>query len=177
MSFGRLLFAIAAIALLGLAGCKPKIGDPCRRAYDCSVRGERQCDVSNIPNDPDAKGECIIEGCASGSCPKEGICVKIYSTTFISLVCDPELEDLVDDESGELVSDCDPDEICLPEGLCADEISARTSCRFECKKDSDCRDNYHCVETGAHGIYLAPDEGETLAHDQGRLCVPRPPPD
>jgi hypothetical protein len=170
----RSLVILALFALL--PACKDKIGDPCRRAFDCSPRGERQCDLSNSPFDNKREGECIIENCSLGSCPKEGICVKVYSSKFLSVACDPELEDVSEDPDQPalgIVDDCDPDEVCLPEGLCADEITARTSCRLECKKDSDCRKNYRCVEIGSDGVYVAPDPDAPTKFNTARICVPR----
>jgi hypothetical protein len=172
----RLTLLAALLALI--AGCRDKIGDPCRRAFDCSPRGDRLCDLSNAPFDPQGKGECTIEGCSHGACPREAVCVKVYSSMFLSVACDPEREDLepIDADAPELglVDECDPQEVCLPEGLCADELTARTSCRLECKKDSDCRGNYECVETGTGGVYVAPDPADPGGSSTARICVPRP---
>ena len=169
----RHFIALALFALL--PACKNKIGDECLRAIDCSPRGERQCDLSNSPFDNKREGECTIENCSLGACPKEGICVKVYSSKFLSVACDPEAEDLAEDPTNpdHLVDDCDPDEICLPEGLCADEITARTSCRLECKKDSDCRGNYRCTEIGSDGVYVAPDPDDPTKFQTAKICVPR----
>lgn len=166
-----LLIAVALLALV--PGCRDKIGDPCKRAFDCSPQGNRQCDLSNAPFDPQREGECTIENCARGSCPREGICIKVYSSKFLSVACDPEREDLDVDEDGNPIDDCDPGEVCLPEGLCADEITARSSCRLECKRDRDCRDNYKCVEIGSDGVYVAPDPDDPTKFETAKICVPR----
>ena len=72
-----------------------------------------------------------------------------------------------------VVDNCLPHEVCLPEGLCADEVRARTSCRRMCNKDSNCRDNYECVPTGAGGVYLAPDPDHPTQMLNESICVPR----
>jgi hypothetical protein len=156
-----------------VAGCQPKVGDPCKRALDCGVNVVRQCDVSNAPRDPKGQGECIIENCSYGVCPKEAVCVKVYATEFLSISCDPDLEDVPSFEGMDGRDDCAPSEVCLPEGLCAAEIRARTSCRLECDEDKDCRDNYQCVSTGVGGVYVAPDPVDPTKQHTARICVPR----
>jgi hypothetical protein len=157
-------------ALLALAaGCGTKIGDPCERAFDCSVTQNRQCDVSNADRDPNNEGECTIENCIRNGCPKEAVCVKVYPTEFLSTTCDPEQEDLVDG-----INACSPQDLCLPEGLCADELTARSSCRLECTKDSDCRSNYECRPLGQDGMYRAPDPDTPQLGGGKSICVPRP---
>jgi hypothetical protein len=176
----RLGWALVALSPLVL-GCQPKIGDPCRRSIDCSWTGERICDLSNRVNDqgiptPGGRGECIVEGCGRGGCPSEAACVKVYGSTFLSVACDPEREDRATvDENGELLpplDDCSAHEICLPEGLCADELNARTSCRRECKRNRDCRDGYRCVETGWGGVYQAPDLDDPSNDSETKICMP-----
>lgn len=166
------LIALAALAFAA-SGCQPKVGDPCKRALDCGVNVVRQCDVSNAPRDPKGEGECIVENCSYGVCPKEAVCVKVYASEFLSLSCDPDLEDVPSFEGIDGRDDCAPSEVCLPEGLCAAEIRARTSCRLECKDDGDCRDNYHCVNTGVGGVYVAPDPANPTAQRNAKICVPR----
>lgn len=151
-----------------VAGCQPQVGDPCVRAADCGLQVVRQCDVSNVPRDPKRKGECIVENCSFGVCPKEAVCVKVYASAFLSVACDPAQEDI---PFG--TDNCLPTEVCLPEGLCADEVRARTSCRRECKRDNDCRDNYKCVETGVGGLYVAPDPEQPTSQQSAMICVPR----
>lgn len=172
--------ALLALAPLVL-GCQAKIGDACRRSTDCSFTGERTCDLSNRVNNqgvrtPSGRGECTIEGCGRDSCPKEAACVKVYGSTFLSVACDPEREDRATaDENGNPLpprDDCSAQEICLPEGLCADEITARTSCRRKCKKNGDCRDGYQCVRTGWDGVYQAPDLDNPSNVSETRICIP-----
>jgi hypothetical protein len=80
----RLRLALT-LALLGLAGCKPEIGDSCSLSTDCSANGDRLCDITQ----PD--GYCTIYGCSAGSCPKEAICVAFYSSVSTAPACyDPQ---------------------------------------------------------------------------------------
>jgi hypothetical protein len=205
----RIVLVLAALALLG--GCKKKIGDPCVRSTDCSIRGDRSCDLSHRVNSagiptPSGSGECTIESCGADTCPKEAECVKVYGSDFLTVACDPTREDrasygnasgmeLPDDELGCIPctdstcdscpdgegdclicpprDDCRSNEVCLPEGLCADEITARTSCRRRCKQTKDCRDGYECVSTGSRGIYHAPDLDHPGDVDEVRICTPR----
>jgi hypothetical protein len=65
------------LLLLGAsaAACTPKIGDKCQVSTDCSVQGDRLCDVSQ----PD--GYCTQLNCHSASCPPgEGSCVLFESS-------------------------------------------------------------------------------------------------
>jgi hypothetical protein len=189
-----------ALALMALAGgCKKKIGDPCLRSTDCSFRGDRLCDLSHRVNAQgvqtrSGKGECTIQGCGRGTCPKEAACVKVYGTDFLTVPCDPLQEDLAiacASESADAClnagcvaradgdgyvcpprDDCRSNEVCLPEGLCADEITARTSCRRECKDNGDCRTGYSCRRTGSNGVYQAPDLDDPENRDQVKICMP-----
>jgi hypothetical protein len=199
---------LALVALF--PACKAKIGDPCKRAYDCGVTVQRQCDMSNASNDPAGKGECTLENCSLGICPDEAVCIKVYAAEFLSIACDPDQEDIgvgvwnedepcvpseedfgrddcglqelcvgVDGSESEgfcapRVDDCEIHEVCLPEGLCADEISARSSCRLMCDDDSDCRSNYMCKTTNADGVYVAPDPDDPDREIIRRICVPDP---
>lgn len=198
----RHLIPVAALGVLFAGGCRAQIGDPCDNSLDCSQQGERTCDLSNRVDDagnpnPAGKGECIIEGCSLGSCPEREptVCVKHYGSRFLSVACDPDLEDIgylcdeVEQGDGTTTlecppecdddgtcppppNDCEPNEVCLPEGLCADEITARTTCRRECDNDNDCRPGYECTRTGSDGIYLAPDFDNPTANRTARICVP-----
>jgi len=195
---GALVVALVAL----LPACQPKIGDACKTARDCSIRGERQCDLSNAPQNKGGEfGECTIENCSFGSCPDEAICVKTYGSDFLTVACDPDREDIwtscerggddpncICDETngagdpieepgcdGQRVplDDCLPNETCLPEGLCADEISARTSCRLECDSSSDCRKPYQCKRIGTNGIYVSPRPKNPTGVPTAKICVPR----
>ena len=168
-----LLLCAAAVCALFASGCRAKIGDACNVSTDCSLLGDRICDLSHRIA---GRGECTIEGCGRDSCPKEGACVKAYGTDFLSVSCDPEREDksAVAPEGATLPprDDCLAHEVCLPEGLCADEVSARTSCRRKCSEASDCRGGYECRITGSNGIYHTPDPRDPTNDGQIRICMP-----
>ncbi len=207
---GRFADFSVVFALVALAGaCSPKIGDDCIVSTNCSNRGDRICDLSYRVDstgfqNPNGRGECTIDGCARGNCPKEAGCVKVYSTQFFSVACDPTREDVaiacsgddcpaadcdhpdagldccasVSSPTGDATHSCPPldacdnNEICLPEGVCATEVGARTSCRFECKNNGDCRAGYHCVRTGFNGIYAAPSIKHALGTSEIKICAP-----
>ncbi len=75
----RLLFrfalaALAATALLGMAGCTPQIGDQCVLSTDCSTQGTLVCD----PTQPG--GYCTEVNCQPDLCPNEAACVSFNAT-------------------------------------------------------------------------------------------------
>jgi len=180
------------LALVAVVGCRAKIGDPCQRSTDCSIRGDRLCDLSHRVNSdgietPSGRGECTVEGCGADSCPKEAGCVKVYGSDFLTVACDPAREDRAIELDPDLMQSyddcspngscppldaCEPREVCLAEGLCADEITARTSCRRRCKNDGDCREGYECRRVGSRGVYPAPDLDEPGELADFKICVP-----
>lgn len=173
---------VLATAVFAVGACKRKIGDACKRSTDCSLTGDRTCDLSHRVNSagepsPGGSGECTIESCGASSCPARSACVKIYGSDFLTVACDPVREDVAtrDDGGGVLppLDACDPAEICLPEGLCADEITGRTSCRRTCADDNDCRNGYECVRTGSRGVYRAPDPKKPGEIHDAQICVPK----
>jgi hypothetical protein len=185
---------LAALAIVGAAGCRPKIGDACKRSTDCSQRGDRICDLSHRVNDAgevraSGSGECTIEGCGADSCPKEAACVKMYAAAFLTIACDPLREDLAtwdDPERCDVHPDerpddcvglppldlCEAHEVCLAEGLCADELTARTSCRRKCSDDDECRNGYVCARTGSRGVYSVPDLQRPGDLSEVDICIP-----
>lgn len=198
----RPLLAFALLALvLPLSACQRRIGAPCKVSTDCSITGSRVCDLSHLVDgsgnlDPTGKGECTIDGCNSTTCPREGSCVQVYSSEFLSVACDPELEDRPQTftdalesrilacnaspaapASGEPVAcdDCDVHEVCLPEGLCADLLSVRSSCRKHCRSDTSCRDGYECRETGANGVYRVATPEFPFGDGTTKICMPMRP--
>jgi hypothetical protein len=60
---------VLLLAVLGLTGCKEHIGDSCGSSTDCSVTGERQCDLAQ------PGGYCTVFSCDPDTCP-EGACVE-----------------------------------------------------------------------------------------------------
>lgn len=197
MAGRRLLFVVALFAqVVALGACQRRIGSPCRVSTDCSFRGERICDLSYLVDgdgnpDRNGRGECTIEGCTPGSCPKEGACIQVFNTEFLSVACDPDCEDrrpvAGEPDAGDPLAKCaaldDPtiynrctdQELCLPEGLCADLLSSRISCRKECNSDRNCRDGYECRETGSNGVYVAfsPTNPDSLPIE--KICMPKEP--
>ncbi|HEY8380451.1 MAG TPA: hypothetical protein VIK91_28405 [Nannocystis sp.] len=196
---GRLLLAALIAQFALLPACSRKIGSPCRVSTDCSWRGERICDLSYLVDsngdpDPQGKGECTIEGCTPGSCPKEGACIQSFNTEFLGVACDPDCEDRrplgefeVPDDPNDprlrcralndpsIYNRCTDQELCLPEGLCADIASARVACRKECNSDRNCRAGYECRETGSNGVYVAfaPENPQTPPVE--KICMPKEP--
>lgn len=196
----RLLLAFALIAPILLSACQRRIGSSCKVSTDCSIRGDRICDLSHLVDgdgdlDPAGKGECIIDGCTPSACPREGTCMQVYGAEFLSVACDPELEDRPHAYSDELVdrieacradpasesyidgepvacNDCDSHEVCLPEGLCADILSVRTSCRKECSSDSQCRNGYECRESGSNGVYRVATPAYPFGNGTIKICMP-----
>lgn len=178
---GRLLLAVALIAqTLALGACQRRIGNACRVSTDCSIRGERICDLSYLVDgdgnvDPKGKGECTIEGCTPGSCPREGACIQVFNAEFLSVACDPDLEDRRPDPSApdpSIYNRCTDQELCLPEGLCADISSVRVSCRKECRSNTNCRAGYECRETGSNGVYTAWDPTNPSSQPVIKICMP-----
>lgn len=60
---------VAALSVLG-AGCAPEIGDSCSTSTDCSIRGERICDIAQTG------GYCTVRGCDPDTCPDGALCVE-----------------------------------------------------------------------------------------------------
>jgi hypothetical protein len=65
---------LRALSLAGavLAGCTPSIGDRCQSSTDCSVQGDRQCDLA-APG-----GYCTVVGCLGNACPGSAACVVFF---------------------------------------------------------------------------------------------------
>jgi len=70
LTMGRatILLLAGLVGLVG-AGCKKHIGDSCGNSTDCSVTGERQCDLAQ------PGGYCTVFSCDADTCP-EGACVE-----------------------------------------------------------------------------------------------------
>ena len=62
--------ALLGLALVLAAGCSPAIGDDCETSIDCSVNGDRICDVAS------PGGYCTVQPCDPGNCPDEAVCVE-----------------------------------------------------------------------------------------------------
>jgi hypothetical protein len=57
------------LAGVAIAGCQQNIGDSCGGSSDCSVTGERQCDLAQ------PGGYCTVFSCDPDTCP-QGACVE-----------------------------------------------------------------------------------------------------
>jgi len=67
----RFSIAITALSLVALmAGCEPEIGDDCDTSTDCSVSGDRICDVAS------PGGYCTVADCEQDTCPEGAVCVE-----------------------------------------------------------------------------------------------------
>ena len=66
----RMRLTGAALCLFAFVGCTPAIGDPCTTAFNCSINGDRTCDLAR-PN-----GSCTIFGCEADACPDGAVCVR-----------------------------------------------------------------------------------------------------
>jgi len=125
-----------------LSGCASEIGDDCSYDADCSPNMDRQCDRGQ------PGGYCLVIGCGPDECPKESVCIEFTTPC-------PEAPEGVD---GGVYEDC---ELITPN-------RGRTYCLKHCKKNSDCRKKYQCVE--ANSLY-----GTIIDFDsnRSRVCVPR----
>jgi hypothetical protein len=56
-------------------GCKPDIGDKCTTSTDCSIAGERLCDLTQ------PGGYCTIFNCEPNLCPEKSVCVAFGERT------------------------------------------------------------------------------------------------
>lgn len=65
MRIAMLLLAVG----MTVAGCRMNIGDGCGTSTDCSVTGERQCDLAQ------PGGYCTVFSCDPDTCP-QGACVE-----------------------------------------------------------------------------------------------------
>ena len=73
-----LYVAGAALAL----GCTPKIGDECTVSTNCSVSGDRLCDITQ-PN-----GYCTVFNCEPDTCPEASECINFGTSSSVDL-CTP----------------------------------------------------------------------------------------
>jgi hypothetical protein len=63
--------ALGTAALL--AGCPRHIGDGCSINTDCSLQGDRVCDITQLG------GYCTIPECSPDSCPDNAMCVEFQA--------------------------------------------------------------------------------------------------
>lgn len=123
---------LAPLALI--QGCGTEIGDSCTFSTECSPSGDRICASGiTLPG-----GYCTVFGCDHDTCPDEAICVKFYAVGSTSVRCNPDTEDVGDDDR------CTPEETCTLNGSCVPRSSETRYCMKTCGDDGDCRDQYHC---------------------------------
>lgn len=63
-------FVISSFLMLGTLACAPQLGDSCSASTDCSVNGDRFCDLSQ------PGGYCTIANCEPDSCGDQGVCIR-----------------------------------------------------------------------------------------------------
>jgi hypothetical protein len=56
-----------------LTACPRRIGDGCATSTECSINGDRFCDISALG------GYCTMVGCDSNTCPDNALCIEFYS--------------------------------------------------------------------------------------------------
>jgi hypothetical protein len=61
---------LIAVLVACVSACAPKLGDGCKRNTDCSVQGNRTCDLAQ------PGGYCTIPNCSPDSCGSQGRCVR-----------------------------------------------------------------------------------------------------
>lgn len=67
---------VPALALCALAvGCAPRIGDGCYSQTNCSINGDRVCDITQ------PGGYCTVFDCAADTCPDDSVCVRFEPDT------------------------------------------------------------------------------------------------
>src|SRR5438128_1983773 len=76
--------SVAVMLLLcGLVGCARTIGDTCVQNVDCSIAGDRFCDIAS------PSGYCTVEGCDYNTCPDNAACVRFFDLLRGAPGCDP----------------------------------------------------------------------------------------
>lgn len=67
---------LASLALFALAGgCAPRIGDGCYNQTNCSINGDRVCDITQ------PGGYCTVFDCSPDTCPDDAVCVRFEPDT------------------------------------------------------------------------------------------------
>ena len=69
MTHVRLALLTLTLGMLAM-GCSPRIGDGCGSSTNCSVNGDRLCDIT-MPG-----GYCTVFDCTADACPDDGVCVR-----------------------------------------------------------------------------------------------------
>jgi hypothetical protein len=70
------IVVLAALACAMLAiGCAPRIGDGCYSQTNCSINGDRVCDITQ------PGGYCTVFDCSPDTCPDDSVCVRFEPDT------------------------------------------------------------------------------------------------
>ncbi|HEY7953966.1 MAG TPA: hypothetical protein VII38_01700 [Polyangia bacterium] len=165
----------AVLALATVSGCGHNIGDSCTVNVDCSIAGDRFCDISS------PGGYCTVDGCDVDTCPSEAVCIR-FLTPIQDQPCN------LMSMSGPPDNGCSIDERCVCDDSiagqcqnndaahCAPESTERRWCQLRCHTDSDCRIGYKCVEPGSNGAEPVPiplaDGG--VKTEFIKFCAPNP---
>jgi hypothetical protein len=134
------------MALASMTGCKPKIGDACSNAVDCSALGDRLCDVTQ------PGGYCTLFNCQPDTCPDDAACVVFRSEL------DPACEKPIT-----------PNSTLSPDGRHG--RFAQTFCMKTCKSEKDCREGYQCVRPIDRAARLLDRKRDNAADVQVCLAV------
>jgi hypothetical protein len=162
-----------------LVGCSHAIGDACGNNVDCSIAGDRFCDIAP------PGGYCTVEGCGVTSdgkdtCPGDSVCIRFF-TAVQTRPCVYNASFPRGDATSDGLS-CDVDERCVCDGdlaaddscpttaHCAPENSERRWCMARCGKDTDCRAGYVCRQTGSLGSEAVPSLNDP-AGVNAKYCV------
>ncbi|MFO0573207.1 MAG: hypothetical protein U1A78_04345 [Polyangia bacterium] len=183
------VLVVAVTLVVTAGGCSRKIGDGCTSNVECSPLGDRFCDLAS------PGGYCTIEGCDIDTCPDSAACIRFFSLKKGQARCYVGRAARIDCPAGSetccrpgSADCCDVGELCLcdsadctaqqssgPQGYCASESSERRWCMRGCGDDSDCRDGYSCIPTGAAGsisVETRMSDG-TISQTMLRYCAPR----
>ncbi len=68
------LVLLFACVLATLGACSPRIGDSCASSTNCSINGDRACDITQ------PGGSCVIFDCQADQCPDNGVCARFNPT-------------------------------------------------------------------------------------------------
>lgn len=72
-SWPRFVLASLALAAIALASaCTPRIGDGCSSSTNCSINGDRVCDLTQ------PHGACEVFDCQADQCPDDAVCTRFH---------------------------------------------------------------------------------------------------
>jgi hypothetical protein len=71
----RFVWFVAVLVSALAVGCAPRIGDGCYTQTNCSINGDRVCDVTQ------PGGYCTVFDCSPDTCPDDAVCVRFEPDT------------------------------------------------------------------------------------------------